>query len=212
MCNVLWLRKLALLSAGMVALGYINEAIDEGNPLKTLDTLLLPTANIRDVDPDCAQHYQDVLFHTKSQKLLVCSRIWKFARGKTFDSFVINLMSFLSQWMRMETSLFSWCRPLEKSPDPERSLLLLHWICSCRWSLIQSAVPWAFPVCPCHAQHLVGAGTAEDTWCYLKVFCPYSLDGQELAGASLFHKEWWESKRESGLRYCAKNLEKLPWR
>ncbi|KAK7811685.1 hypothetical protein U0070_022328, partial [Myodes glareolus] len=53
----------------MVALGYINEAIDEGNPLKTLDTLLLPTANIRDVDPDCAQHYQDVLFHTKSQKL-----------------------------------------------------------------------------------------------------------------------------------------------
>lgn len=54
----------------MVALGYINEAIDEGNPLKTLDTLLLPTANIRDVDPDRAQHYQDVLFHTKSQKLL----------------------------------------------------------------------------------------------------------------------------------------------
>ncbi|XP_052599487.1 ras GTPase-activating-like protein IQGAP2 isoform X2 [Peromyscus californicus insignis] len=54
----------------MVALGYINEAIDEGNPLKTLDTLLLPTANIRDVYPDCAQHYQDVLFHTKSQKLL----------------------------------------------------------------------------------------------------------------------------------------------
>lgn len=35
----------------------------------------------------------------------------------------------------METRLFSWCRALEKSPDPERSLLLLHWICSCRWSL-----------------------------------------------------------------------------
>lgn len=79
----------------MVALGYINEAIDEGNPLKTLDTLLLPIANIRDVDPDCAQHYQDVLFHTKSQKLLVRSRIWMFARGKTFDPFVINLMSFI---------------------------------------------------------------------------------------------------------------------
>ncbi|XP_031216019.1 ras GTPase-activating-like protein IQGAP2 isoform X1 [Mastomys coucha] len=53
----------------MVVLRYINEAIDEGNPRKTLDTLLLPTANIRDVDPVCAQHYQDVLFHTKSQKL-----------------------------------------------------------------------------------------------------------------------------------------------
>lgn len=60
----------------MVALGYINEAIDEGNPLKTLDTLLLPTANIRDVDPDRAQHYQDVLFHTKSQKLLVSFRMF----------------------------------------------------------------------------------------------------------------------------------------
>ncbi|KAL2779560.1 ras GTPase-activating-like protein IQGAP2 isoform 2 [Daubentonia madagascariensis] len=53
----------------IVAVGYINEAIDEGNPLKTLESLLLPTANIRDVDPDYAQHYQDVLYHAKSQKL-----------------------------------------------------------------------------------------------------------------------------------------------
>ncbi|KAM6157157.1 ras GTPase-activating-like protein IQGAP2 isoform 2-T2 [Erethizon dorsatum] len=54
---------------GIVALGYINEAIDEGNPLKTLNTLLLPTAKIKDVDPARAQHYQDVLHHAKSQKL-----------------------------------------------------------------------------------------------------------------------------------------------
>lgn len=81
----------------MVALGYINEAIDEGNPLKTLDTLLLPTANIRDVYPDCAQHYQDVLFHTKSQKLLVRFRMFMFVRGKTFDVFVTILTSYLSQ-------------------------------------------------------------------------------------------------------------------
>ncbi|XP_069348349.1 ras GTPase-activating-like protein IQGAP2 isoform X1 [Eulemur rufifrons] len=53
----------------IVAIGYINEAIDEGNPSKTLESLLLPTANIRDVDPDCAQHYQDILYHAKSQKL-----------------------------------------------------------------------------------------------------------------------------------------------
>ncbi|XP_014439403.1 ras GTPase-activating-like protein IQGAP2 isoform X2 [Tupaia chinensis] len=53
---------------GIVAIGYINEAIDEGNPLKTLDALLLPTAKIRDVDPDYAQHYQDVLHYAKSQK------------------------------------------------------------------------------------------------------------------------------------------------
>ncbi|XP_004413451.1 PREDICTED: ras GTPase-activating-like protein IQGAP2 [Odobenus rosmarus divergens] len=54
----------------IVAVGHINEAIDEGNPLKTLDTLLLPTAKIKNVDPDYAQHYQDVLYHAKSQKLM----------------------------------------------------------------------------------------------------------------------------------------------
>uniref|UniRef100_A0A2K5DDQ2 IQ motif containing GTPase activating protein 2 n=1 Tax=Aotus nancymaae TaxID=37293 RepID=A0A2K5DDQ2_AOTNA len=53
----------------IVAVGYINEAIDEGNPSRTLETLLLPTANISDVDPAHAQHYQDVLYHAKSQKL-----------------------------------------------------------------------------------------------------------------------------------------------
>ena len=56
---------------GVVAVGYINEAIDEGDALKTLDSLLLPTAKIKDIDPDSAQHYQDVLYHAKSQKFLV---------------------------------------------------------------------------------------------------------------------------------------------
>ncbi|XP_010617416.1 ras GTPase-activating-like protein IQGAP2 [Fukomys damarensis] len=54
----------------IVAVGYINEAIDKGNPLKTLDTLLLPTAKIKDVNPAHAQHYQDVLHYAKSQKLM----------------------------------------------------------------------------------------------------------------------------------------------
>uniref|UniRef100_A0A8D0UHW8 Ras GTPase-activating-like protein IQGAP2 n=1 Tax=Sus scrofa TaxID=9823 RepID=A0A8D0UHW8_PIG len=54
----------------VVAVGYINEAIDEGDALKTLDSLLLPTAKIKDIDPDSAQHYQDVLYHAKSQKFL----------------------------------------------------------------------------------------------------------------------------------------------
>ncbi|XP_023376178.1 ras GTPase-activating-like protein IQGAP2 [Pteropus vampyrus] len=54
----------------IVAVGYINEAIDGGNPLKTVESLLLPTAKIKDIDPDHAQHYQDVLYHAKSQKLL----------------------------------------------------------------------------------------------------------------------------------------------
>ncbi|XP_019496548.1 PREDICTED: ras GTPase-activating-like protein IQGAP2 [Hipposideros armiger] len=56
----------------VVAVGYINEAIDEGNPVKTLEGLMLPTAKIKDVDPDpeYAQHYQDVLYLAKSQKLM----------------------------------------------------------------------------------------------------------------------------------------------
>ncbi|KAB0345717.1 hypothetical protein FD754_022643, partial [Muntiacus muntjak] len=55
----------------VVAVGYINEAIDEGDPLKTLDSLLIPTAKIKNVDPDFAQHYQDVLYQAKTQKYMV---------------------------------------------------------------------------------------------------------------------------------------------
>ncbi|XP_067587141.1 ras GTPase-activating-like protein IQGAP2 isoform X2 [Pseudorca crassidens] len=54
----------------VVAVGYINEAIDERDPLKTLGSLLLPTARIKDVDPDSAQHYQDVLYQAKTQKFM----------------------------------------------------------------------------------------------------------------------------------------------
>nr|KAF6489712.1 IQ motif containing GTPase activating protein 2 [Molossus molossus] len=52
----------------IVAVGRINEAIDEGDPSKTLASLQLPTAKIKEVDPDYAQHYQDVLYYAKSQK------------------------------------------------------------------------------------------------------------------------------------------------
>ncbi|XP_054992245.1 ras GTPase-activating-like protein IQGAP2 [Sorex araneus] len=54
----------------------INEAIDEGNALKTLDTLMLPDAKIQGVDPDFAQHYQDVLYNAKSQKQLDSNILW----------------------------------------------------------------------------------------------------------------------------------------
>ncbi|CAK6444329.1 unnamed protein product [Pipistrellus nathusii] len=53
----------------LVTVECINEAIDEGDPLKTLECMQLATAKIRDIDPDNAQHYQDVLYHAKSQKL-----------------------------------------------------------------------------------------------------------------------------------------------
>ncbi|NXC15715.1 IQGA2 protein, partial [Corythaeola cristata] len=52
----------------IIAIGHINEAIDKGNPEKTLETLLLPTAKMQDVRPGNARHYQDVLHHAKVQK------------------------------------------------------------------------------------------------------------------------------------------------
>ncbi|XP_075788420.1 ras GTPase-activating-like protein IQGAP2 isoform X4 [Pelodiscus sinensis] len=52
----------------IVAVGHINEAIDQGNPGKTLETLLLPTAKLHDVNPINARHYQDVLHFSKVQK------------------------------------------------------------------------------------------------------------------------------------------------
>ncbi|NWQ98179.1 IQGA2 protein, partial [Burhinus bistriatus] len=52
----------------IIAIGHINEAIDQGNPEKTLESLLLPTAKLQDVRPVNARHYQDVLHHAKAQK------------------------------------------------------------------------------------------------------------------------------------------------
>uniref|UniRef100_A0A8C7Y8J0 Pyruvate carboxyltransferase domain-containing protein n=1 Tax=Oryzias sinensis TaxID=183150 RepID=A0A8C7Y8J0_9TELE len=39
----------------------INEALDEGDPAKTLDMLLNPSAKLTDVDPSIAQHYHNKL-------------------------------------------------------------------------------------------------------------------------------------------------------
>ncbi|XP_072778811.1 ras GTPase-activating-like protein IQGAP2 isoform X7 [Taeniopygia guttata] len=52
----------------IIAIGHINEAVDQGDPEKTLEALLLPTAKLQDVRPANARHYQDVLHHAKAQK------------------------------------------------------------------------------------------------------------------------------------------------
>ncbi|XP_027527214.1 ras GTPase-activating-like protein IQGAP2 isoform X6 [Neopelma chrysocephalum] len=52
----------------IIAIGHINEAVDQGNPEKTLEALLLPTAKLQDVRPANARHYQDILHHAKAQK------------------------------------------------------------------------------------------------------------------------------------------------
>lgn len=81
--------------------------------MKTLDTLLLPTAKIKNVDPDYAQHYQDVLYQAKSQKLMVSLSsfvAFKFTewlgegagREDLLYSFFLKLMSCLSQPLPMD--------------------------------------------------------------------------------------------------------------
>ncbi|RMC16443.1 hypothetical protein DUI87_06773 [Hirundo rustica rustica] len=64
----------------IIAIGHINEAVDQGNPEKTLEALLLPTAKLQDVRPANARHYQDVLHHAKAQKCKVAAAIIKYGQ------------------------------------------------------------------------------------------------------------------------------------
>ncbi|GCB67318.1 hypothetical protein scyTo_0005108 [Scyliorhinus torazame] len=55
------------------AIGLINEAVDEGDPQKTLKALLLPSAKLADVSSPVAEHYQETLIRTKREK----AQVWK---------------------------------------------------------------------------------------------------------------------------------------
>ncbi|MBN3301610.1 IQGA1 protein, partial [Amia calva] len=50
----------------IIAIGLINEALDSGDPEKTLEALLMPTAKLQGVNPPTARHYHDVLQQTKA--------------------------------------------------------------------------------------------------------------------------------------------------
>lgn len=150
-CNLKGKRFLHFL--GIVAVGYINEAIDEGNPLKTVDGLMLPTAKIRDVDPEHAQHYQDVLYHAKSQKLMVSLRSFvsfqftdrvreKVERRIFLNHFFLKHMSFLCQQLPVDQNgrnraIIFLPSNIKGKPAPElmtASTLLLKtqlWVSSC---------------------------------------------------------------------------------
>ncbi|XP_039219977.1 ras GTPase-activating-like protein IQGAP2 isoform X1 [Crotalus tigris] len=52
----------------ILAVGFINEAIDRGNPIRTLETLLFPTAKLQNVKEANAWHYQAVLNNAKTRK------------------------------------------------------------------------------------------------------------------------------------------------
>uniref|UniRef100_A0A668A914 IQ motif containing GTPase activating protein 1 n=1 Tax=Myripristis murdjan TaxID=586833 RepID=A0A668A914_9TELE len=56
----------------IAAIGLINEALDEGNPQKTLAALQNPSAKLTDVDPSVAQHYHDKLLEARREKANVC--------------------------------------------------------------------------------------------------------------------------------------------
>ncbi|KAM6981261.1 ras GTPase-activating-like protein IQGAP1 [Aplochiton taeniatus] len=52
----------------IAAIGQINEALDEGDPLKTLAALQHPSAKLSDVEPPVAHHYHDKLLEARREK------------------------------------------------------------------------------------------------------------------------------------------------
>ncbi|NXB05339.1 IQGA1 protein, partial [Cnemophilus loriae] len=52
----------------ILAIGLINEALDEGDTEKTLQALQTPAAKLEGVTPKVAQHYQDTLLRAKREK------------------------------------------------------------------------------------------------------------------------------------------------
>lgn len=58
-------------SLGILAIGLINEALDEGDTKKTLQALQTPAAKLEGVAPKVAQHYQDTLLRAKREKAQV---------------------------------------------------------------------------------------------------------------------------------------------
>lgn len=52
----------------IAAIGLINEALDEGDPKKTLEALQQPAAKLTDVDQSIAQHYFDKLLEARREK------------------------------------------------------------------------------------------------------------------------------------------------
>ncbi|NWH80514.1 IQGA1 protein, partial [Piaya cayana] len=52
----------------ILAIGLINEALDEGDSKKTIQALQIPAAKLEGVSPKVAQHYQDTLLRAKREK------------------------------------------------------------------------------------------------------------------------------------------------
>uniref|UniRef100_A0A8C0GGJ5 IQ motif containing GTPase activating protein 1 n=1 Tax=Chelonoidis abingdonii TaxID=106734 RepID=A0A8C0GGJ5_CHEAB len=63
-------------SKWILAIGLINEALDEGDPRKTLQALQIPAAKLEGVTAKVAQHYQDTLIRAKREKAQVSAIKW----------------------------------------------------------------------------------------------------------------------------------------
>uniref|UniRef100_A0A670ZGU2 IQ motif containing GTPase activating protein 1 n=1 Tax=Pseudonaja textilis TaxID=8673 RepID=A0A670ZGU2_PSETE len=68
----------------ILAIGLINEALDEGDARKTLQALQTPAAKLEGVTPKVAQHYQDVLLRAKREKAQV-REWWQQNKSSSFD-------------------------------------------------------------------------------------------------------------------------------
>uniref|UniRef100_A0A8C0HK29 IQ motif containing GTPase activating protein 1 n=1 Tax=Buteo japonicus TaxID=224669 RepID=A0A8C0HK29_9AVES len=60
----------------ILAIGLINEALDEGDTKKTIQALQIPAAKLEGVAPKVAQHYQDTLLRAKREKAQVSAIKW----------------------------------------------------------------------------------------------------------------------------------------
>ncbi|KAJ7335864.1 hypothetical protein JRQ81_013805 [Phrynocephalus forsythii] len=109
----------------VLAISHINEAIDQGDPTKTIEALLLPTAKLHGVKEENMWHYQDVL---KNAKALKCqeshddsSLLWLEEIQKGIDDANRNLEA--AAQLAVETTRVNQC--LEEG-DPSQLITILQ--------------------------------------------------------------------------------------
>uniref|UniRef100_A0A8U7P7I0 IQ motif containing GTPase activating protein 1 n=1 Tax=Corvus moneduloides TaxID=1196302 RepID=A0A8U7P7I0_CORMO len=82
----------------ILAIGLINEALDEGDTKKTLQALQTPAAKLEGVTPKVAQHYQDTLLRAKREKAQVSAV--KCTSWKTFALVLLDSWGNGSEWVK----------------------------------------------------------------------------------------------------------------
>uniref|UniRef100_A0A803XRE5 Ras-GAP domain-containing protein n=1 Tax=Meleagris gallopavo TaxID=9103 RepID=A0A803XRE5_MELGA len=108
----------------ILAIGLINEALDEGDTKKTLQALQIPAAKLEGVTPKVAQHYQDTLLRAKREKLPLfqallqlyyCGETLLLNVNKLCSLFHCSLSTFAHQ--HLFVLLWKMCTPLSPEQD-----------------------------------------------------------------------------------------------